>query len=197
MLHSRFIQVEELGIILDCDDVNRIVESGEDCYELVCVSTKLNSLKKELVERGYTVKHAEMQTRASSTVEVSEEDSNRVSRSSFRLQSSVHIKAFLFLMTRFVLPRISRVSWSHSCESFRLQKELLPSKHVHIWSFTWDPLIVSAEYSSVKTSSFVMLNKCLKAFCWCARMCWINRIVLGVCCMFNYLSSRLIWFVQP
>lgn len=71
--------MEELGIELDCEDVNLVAdESNESIYEFVCDYTNMKKVESQLKTLGFVVLAAELQLRAKHTVPISKEDSAKV-----------------------------------------------------------------------------------------------------------------------
>lgn len=87
--------MEEVCIELDCDDVSSFEEDGQICYELVCSRNKFTHLTNTLAERGFNIKSSALELRAVEPVEITEDDSEKVSQ-----KLDVIVRKFVWLRMR-------------------------------------------------------------------------------------------------
>uniref|UniRef100_A0A915CYB3 TACO1/YebC-like second and third domain-containing protein n=1 Tax=Ditylenchus dipsaci TaxID=166011 RepID=A0A915CYB3_9BILA len=73
-------QLEEVGIELECEDVQIITgdHPNDSSFELICAKAHVNKIETELDKRGYQVISAEVQARPFERISMTENDSQKV-----------------------------------------------------------------------------------------------------------------------
>ncbi|KHN86798.1 putative transcriptional regulatory protein [Toxocara canis] len=85
-------EMEEVGIELDCEDVEVVEGADGGYFELICDLKRLQNVEQKLTARGYDVVSAEVRMRALHTVVINEDDSAKVEKFYGFLQEDDSIK---------------------------------------------------------------------------------------------------------